>query len=80
MKEIIKVPGYDYVHVVGTESEGDIGISDYITDGERDYEIVSIPFMHGSIDKQADEVDIYVRAGDHVTNHLIGKKLYAVES
>ena len=76
IKEAIKIPGLDYLHLTGINSKGNAKIGDYITDGERNYEITSIPFVRRVTVKPIDEVDICIRPGDFPIDNLIGKTLY----
>jgi len=77
VKNAVKVPGYDYVHIVGTNSKGDAKMGDYVSDGKMDYEITSIPFVRRFEVIPNDEVDICIRPGDYDTERLVGKILYA---
>jgi len=77
VKDIVKIPGLDYVHVVGVNSEGNARIGDSVTDGEFRYEITSIPFVRRVIAKPVDEVDICIKPGDYNIDDLVGKVLYA---
>jgi len=76
IKNAMKVPGYDYVHIVGTNSKGDAKVGDYVSDGNMDYEITSIPFVRHSEVISSDEVDICIRPGDYDIERLVGKTLY----
>jgi len=79
IKEAIKIPGLDYLHLTGINSQGNAKIGDYITDGEWNYEIISIPFVRRATVKPTDEVDICIRPGDFSIDNLIGKTLYAIQ-
>jgi len=78
VRDVVKIPGLDYIHVVGVNSEGNARIGDNITDGTFSYEITSIPFVRRAIAKPVDEVDICIRPGEYDINDLVGKVLYAI--
>jgi len=78
IKDAIKIPGYNYLHLTGINSKGSAKIGDYITDGEINYEITSIPFVRRAKIKPIDEVDICIRPGNYDINELIGKTMYSV--
>ena len=79
VKNIMKVPGHDYVHIVGINSKGDVKIGDYISDVKMDYEITSIPFVRRTYVPPKGEIDICIRPGDYDIKNLLGKTLYASE-
>jgi len=78
VKEAMRVPGLDYVHVVGTGSSGKAQAGDYLTDGEITYEVISIPFVRGANVMPVDEVDICIRPGEYKPSDLVGKILCKV--
>jgi len=77
VKEAVKVPGYDYYHIVGINSKGSARIGDFVTDGDMRYEITSIPLIRRDSEKKMDEVDICIHSGMKNMDTLIGKTLYA---
>jgi len=79
VKDIMKVPGFDYVHIVGINAKGNAKIGDFISDGTLDYEITSIPFVRRSDVIPRNEIDICIRPGDYDIKNLIGKTLYTNE-
>jgi len=78
VKDIMKIPGFDYIHIVGINSKGEARIGDYISDGKMDYEITSIPFVRRS-DVIKNEIDICIRPGDYDIKNLLGKTLYIIK-
>ena len=79
VKEAVKIPGLDYIHIVGVDLIGSARIGDRITDGKSDYEITSIPFVRRSGAKSEDEVDICINASELNPSEFVGKTLYAVQ-
>ena len=74
VKNTIKTPVHEYLHIVGVSVEGEVKIGDKITDGANVYEVVSIPFVRSKKHREIDEVDICIP----VTNdNLIGKTLFS---
>ena len=80
VKDIMKIPGYDYIHIIGINSKGEARIGDYISDGKMDYEITSIPFVRRSDVISRNEIDICIRPGDYDIKNLLGKTLYIIEN
>ena len=75
VKKAMKIPGYDYWHIVGTDMKGDTRVGDYITDGKTEYEITAIPLVHKK-NIVVGEVDICIRPGNFSIDNLLGKTLY----
>ena len=78
VREAREVPEVGYIHLVGVNSTGDARIGSYITDGNQEYEITSIPFMHRESVVPLDEVDICIRAGEYSICDIVGKTLHTV--
>lgn len=78
IKEAVKIPGLDYLHLTGINSKGDAKIGDYITDGEQKFEITSIPFVRRAKVKPIDEIEICIRPGNFTIDNLIGKTFYKI--
>ena len=75
VKEAIKTPVRDYLHIVGVDSTGDARVGDKITDGNKTYEIMSIPFVRRSGARSVGDVDICIPA---TNDKLVGKTLRSV--
>ena len=79
VKKALKIPGHDYLHVVGENSKGSAKIGDNITDGHVNFTITAIPLINQKKGNgPTDEVDICISPDNCNINDLIGKTLYAV--
>jgi hypothetical protein len=78
VKKAIKVPGFNYLHIVGADTKGSVRVGDYITDGNKEFEITSIPIIRKVDDTVVDEVDICISPGDFDLSDIVGKTIYAV--
>jgi len=78
IKDVIKVPGLEYLHLIGNNTIGSACIGDFITDGNREYEIISIPLMRMTETKPIDEVDICIQPVELSLDEFIGKTLYKI--
>ena len=76
VKNAHKVPGKEYTHVMGVNVKGNIDIGDKITDGNEQYEIISLPFMHRNSESFFDGIDIFIDAKN--ADILVGKTLVAM--
>ncbi len=79
VKEAMKVPGLNYLHIVGTDSKGAVRIGERVTDGTESFEIVSIPFIRRADVRPSGEVDICIRADSNNPEDFIGKTLSTVQ-
>jgi hypothetical protein len=78
VKKAVKVPGLNYIHIVGTDTTGSVKIGDFITDGNKKFEITSIPIIRRIDDAVIDEVDICINPDGFDLNDIVGKTIYAV--
>ena len=74
VKDTIKTPAHEYLHIVGMGAKGEAKIGDKITDGVNVYEVVSIPFVRSKRLRSIGEVDICIPA---TNDNLVGKTLYS---
>ena len=73
VKSAHKVPGKECIHVMGIDVKGSACVGDKITDGNEQFNIVSLPFMHRSTDSFFDGIDMFIDAANPDT--LVGKTL-----
>ena len=79
VKSAFKVPGLDFLHIIGVNSNGSVSVGDKITDGEICYSVAATPLVHRiNGNRPLDEVDICVSIEECDIDAIIGQTLYSV--
>jgi len=76
VKQVIPVPKRDYYLFVGDTPIKDLAIGSCVTDGDADYEILTIPHFRYNSSEPSSPTDFVLKPGEYDPYELVGKELF----